>query len=222
LLLFFKKAGLILPRMEIHPPEHPIRTIRDFASHILTITCGIVIALSLEGLVAHQRDATLARQTRAAFIAELDDNLAKVKAVRAMADSNEAWLVDTIALAQARLSHGTANAPKPPGVRRFPAMGDAAWQTALATQALPLLTFPETRALAAAYSHQAVTNDLETRAREQWIALAAFDPTAITDAEAREALRQLRIALAYQGSLDGIQDQLMQEYEAAKQALTVQ
>ena len=41
--------------MDIHPP-HPIRSWKDFAIQLVTITAGILIALSLEGVRESIRD----------------------------------------------------------------------------------------------------------------------------------------------------------------------
>ncbi len=43
--------------MDIHGPQGPIQSVKHFFLHLLTITIGILIALSLEGIVewAHHR-----------------------------------------------------------------------------------------------------------------------------------------------------------------------
>jgi hypothetical protein len=40
--------------MEIHAPEGPVRSVKDFLVHLSMITLGIVIALSLEGALEHR------------------------------------------------------------------------------------------------------------------------------------------------------------------------
>jgi hypothetical protein len=57
--------------MEIHSPEHPIHSIKDFAIHIAVVTLGILIALGLDGLREHFRERRLVRETRANFQYEL-------------------------------------------------------------------------------------------------------------------------------------------------------
>lgn len=37
--------------MDIHPPHHPIRSVRDFLLQSFTVTCGIIIALRALGIV---------------------------------------------------------------------------------------------------------------------------------------------------------------------------
>ena len=51
--------------MEIHPPEKPIHTVRDFLLQLMTITAGILIALSLEGAIEWSQHRTLVSEVKA-------------------------------------------------------------------------------------------------------------------------------------------------------------
>ncbi len=57
--------------VDIHSPQGPVNSIRDFWVHIAIVTIGILIALSLEGLIETVRNRALVRETRANFQAEL-------------------------------------------------------------------------------------------------------------------------------------------------------
>ena len=50
--------------MEIHAPESPIHSIKDFLLHISVVTVGILIALGLEGLREAVHNRHLVRETR--------------------------------------------------------------------------------------------------------------------------------------------------------------
>ena len=72
--------------MDIHAPEKPIHTFKDFATHIAIVTVGILIALALEGVREHFHDAHLMRETREAFrdemqtsLTNMDDELPRVQ-----------------------------------------------------------------------------------------------------------------------------------------------
>ena len=41
--------------MDVHAPHEPINTWRDFALHLIIVTIGLLIALSLEALVEPAR-----------------------------------------------------------------------------------------------------------------------------------------------------------------------
>ena len=61
--------------MDIHAPEKPIHSLKEFATHIAVVTIGILIALALEGVREVIHDRTLVRETRENFRAELEADL---------------------------------------------------------------------------------------------------------------------------------------------------
>jgi hypothetical protein len=80
--------------MEIHSPEQPIHSVKDFAVHIAVVTLGILIALGLDGLREHFRERRLVHETRANFQYELGidhkyatDELKRVTAGRDQLDA---------------------------------------------------------------------------------------------------------------------------------------
>ncbi|HTZ71352.1 MAG TPA: hypothetical protein VMB71_11930 [Acetobacteraceae bacterium] len=206
--------------MDIHPPEHPIRSVRDFLLQIFTITCGIVIALALDGLVVNRRDASLVRTTRQDFAAEIADNMGKVQAIQGRMEADEDWIKQALAYGDARLKHQGNAAFTQIARREFITLRNAAWETALATQAMRLLHFDEARALATAYNQQAQLNEISAHAVDQWIGIAAFGNIPdLTDAEMRDAMRQLRVAYAYTISIAWLEREQINTYKAAEAAM---
>ena len=63
--------------MDIHPPSGPVHSFRDFCLHLLTVILGILIALSLEGLIEwrHHRSLAQLRQVRARHLRARQDPL---------------------------------------------------------------------------------------------------------------------------------------------------
>ena len=57
--------------MDIHPPEGPTNSLKDFAIHIVVVTIGILIALGLEGVREMVYAHTLVRETRENFRREI-------------------------------------------------------------------------------------------------------------------------------------------------------
>jgi hypothetical protein len=65
--------------MELHAPESPIHSFKDFAIHIAVVTCGILIALGLEGVREAVHNRTLVRETRENVRFEMNVNLKDCK-----------------------------------------------------------------------------------------------------------------------------------------------
>jgi hypothetical protein len=65
--------------MDIHPPHEPVRSVKDFLYHMLTIVLGILIALSLEGLVEWSRHRRLVHDTREFLTREVYASQARLK-----------------------------------------------------------------------------------------------------------------------------------------------
>ena len=61
--------------MEIHAPESPIHSAKDFLVHMGVITCGILIALGLEGIREVVHNHHLVRETRETIHVEMEENL---------------------------------------------------------------------------------------------------------------------------------------------------
>jgi hypothetical protein len=60
--------------MEIHAPEHPITGWKQTAKHLAIITAGVLIALTLEGLVAWIDHRVLVREAVANLAQEIRNN----------------------------------------------------------------------------------------------------------------------------------------------------
>jgi hypothetical protein len=50
--------------MDLHPPHQPIHTLKDFLLHLLTITVGLFIALTLEAAIESLHHRHLVRDAR--------------------------------------------------------------------------------------------------------------------------------------------------------------
>jgi hypothetical protein len=209
--------------LDIDPPEHPIRSFRDFAIQIFTVTCGIVIALALEALVASRHEARLLRETRQDFSAEIGDCIEKLRNVHGLVDRDAKWMQTTLDWGEARLKHQPGKAPDFLDGRSFTVLPVSAWTTAQATQVLPLMRFAELRALAKAYNGGVAFNELSNRAREQWVGMAKFaDLDSLPDDQVRAGLGELRVTLVYTLSLAAFEEKLIGQYQDAAKEVAKQ
>ena len=60
--------------MDVHPPHGPIRSLKDFILHLLTITIGLLIALALEAAVQSLHHRHMVTEARANLAREIVEN----------------------------------------------------------------------------------------------------------------------------------------------------
>ena len=101
--------------MEVHMPDHPLHSWRDFWVHLGTITVGLLIALGLEGIAVHLHHL----QQRSEILQNLEreghTNRAVVAGDLKELDKLEAWSKDSLAaLNGANLVDGYASVPLHP------------------------------------------------------------------------------------------------------------
>ena len=64
--------------IDVHPPTEPVHGWRDFLVHLITITIGLVIALSLEGCVEWQHHRHLVHEAEASLQGEIKTNAGNI------------------------------------------------------------------------------------------------------------------------------------------------
>jgi len=146
--------------MDIHPHAGPIRSIREYLVHLSMVVLGILIALGLE----QWREAS---HNRAVAQRALDDMLTEMRDNRAQVAKADAELKELLAFVQkgldlqkqaieARRTHSKAPAQPEREAHVFetPTLSTAAWDNALAMQALGRIDFEMERRLARIYSEQ--------------------------------------------------------------------
>jgi hypothetical protein len=206
--------------LEIDPPEKPIKSLKDFGIHIMTVTIGILIALGLDALVDAYRHHELIAHARADFRAEFTQNRNKLKLQETAEKAVKQELEGLIAYGTAKLEGKQATPPAIQPTRAFVVLPSTAWETATATQAFLYLPFAETREISAAYSRQQIFNAMEAHAEDQWFTLAGVgDPAQVGGTDLRPALEKITIAYAYLISLQVTEGQLMQDYDRALKAM---
>jgi hypothetical protein len=206
--------------LDVDPPEKPIKSLKDFAVHILTVTIGILIALGLDALVDAYRHHALIEHARADFSAEFMQNRTKLALEATASQAVKQEPEGLIAYGEAKLANQLVTPPTIQPTRGFVMPTSTAWETATATQAFLYLPFAETRGISAAYSRQQVYNTMEAHAEEQWFSLAGLgDPKAVAGADLKPALEKITIAYAYLVSLQVVRGQLLQDYDRALTAM---
>lgn len=139
--------------MDIHPP-HAIHSWKDFGLQLITITAGILIALSLEGVRESMHDRALVREARENIHREIADNKREVDGeIGAM--PNRAKKIDTALRFANELLKTKHTGVHEVGLElNFPTLRAASWQTAERTGALAHMDYAEVQKYADLYAFQ--------------------------------------------------------------------
>jgi hypothetical protein len=144
--------------MDVHAPHEPINTWRDFALHLIVVTIGLFIALSLEASVEHLHQRHLLHTAETNLRVELQDNRDLLVGDEHQLDRTEAELQQDIALLIARKSNPTVAEPLNFSWS-WNGMSDSAWTTARDSGALTLMPFDTAQAWSSIYGQQSAVND---------------------------------------------------------------
>lgn len=195
--------------MEIHPPEGPLRSLRDFLAHLLTITVGILIALSLEAMVESFHHRSLVKEARENLRAEISTGR---QDLRDSLDSAEALKgnIEAAITTLERLADGEMAGRKFQIGMRAASLDDTSWQTAQRTGAVSFMSYEEVKRYAGIYGLQAQYLAVQQKLVERILETDIRPGDAGVRAAAIAALR------ADQRSLDGLRQfgaALMQQYD---------
>jgi hypothetical protein len=140
--------------MEVHPPEHPIFTWKQFFIHMTTICLGLLIALgleqSVEALHRHHQRHQLEADLRSEGIHNLHIAIANLDSI----ESLDAWQAQQVEELDRASAEGRAPryVPRPPGYQSYRLPSEAAWTVAESSTTLNLLPRAEAEQFAHPYS----------------------------------------------------------------------
>lgn len=195
--------------MDIHAPESPISSFKDFALHIAIVTCGILIALGLEGIREAVHNRHLVRETRENVRSEMEVNdehgKDELPRVASYSDSLKLLIKDLPSLA--------TQDPKQVSTRLAAIQNPGyfflsnSWQSALSTGALELMSTDEVNAYGGAAEVIKIYTNLqkeaeteETRSKAFFIAHPRLTPDQLEEGTERLLLfSRAEEALAFVG-----------------------
>ncbi len=145
--------------MDVHPPHQPIHTWRDFFIHLITITIGLFIALSLEAAVEWLHHRHLVHIARSSIRHEMEENRKTLAADLTSVQQDEARIVNDIKLLVtlrdgAKLEHASLEYHID-----WSSLSDAAWRTAQSTGALNYTDYASAQAWSDVYLQQQFVSD---------------------------------------------------------------
>lgn len=162
--------------LDVHPPHESIHGWRDFLLHLLTITIGLLIALSLEGCVEWRHHRHLVHEAESSLYEEIKSNADDLKETAADIHKQQAVLKqDGIVLRQI-IRDGKP--PKNSSMEvnfHIHTFADVSWKTAQSTGALGYMSYPDAQKYSDIYTTQQELNIAENQAaRDAILSLAPF------------------------------------------------
>jgi len=181
--------------VDIHAPHGGIHSWKDFWLHLVTITAGVLVALSLEGVRESLRDRALVREARANIRRELADNLKELDGeLRGMPAANE-HLDTALKFADEMLATGHSAIQKLELNVSNATLRTASWQTADRTGALAHMDYGDVQKYADTYAMQelyAVTQrGLVQQLASALAIISAGDPTRAARADVEQFRHQV-------------------------------
>lgn len=206
-----------VPVIDVHPPHEPLHGWRDFFVHLFTITIGLLIALSLEGLVEWQHHRHLVHEAEASLRTEIQGNAKSLPdAIAGLHKYQDQLKHDVTVLKYVMKNHKMPEHDHMEIGFNITSFDDVSWKTAQATTALSYMPYKQAQEYADIYITQSELFVSEQQAaRDAIVSLGPFLNTAEGDpdptAEQAEAMKekietlqgQLLLVDSLMKSLDG-------------------
>jgi len=163
------------PVLDVHPPHEPIHGWRDFLLHLFTITIGLLIALSLEGLVEWQHHRHLVHEAEANLATEIRGNANEVQSALADVRKQQDALAQDVVVLKRMLKNPRDSKGGITIGSRIQILDDVSWKTAQSTGALAYMPYADAKEYAGIYDAQnEVFRSEEQAGRDAILALAPF------------------------------------------------
>lgn len=204
--------------MEIHAPEKPIHSFREFLIQLLTVTVGILIALSLEGLLEWRHHRELAHEARTNIVSELRDNQRELAGSLAEVDKNLAGHKNALQFIRDMLGSGKSDLHEFRLTANLAQLNDASWRTAQSVGALSFLPYREVKDYATVYDLQSNYLRLQTETLDAVVVgnatfVEGDDPHKLPRAELEKAQANVRSSMAQITSQAQIGKALLASYD---------
>lgn len=161
--------------MHIHLPKGNLGSLRGFLLELFTITCGILIAISLESAVESIHHHHLLREARDNIRSELRDDLRSIDSATKEIPRELEMLQKVVALCMQERSHrGSVDLRKVIninlGLTDF-IISSNSWSTAQSIGAVSLMDYEEIKKYTSVYETQTMTTSLGQQTLEKWLQL---------------------------------------------------
>lgn len=197
--------------LDVHAPHGRIEGWKDFLTHLLTISVGLLIAVGIEGCVELHREHKLVQEARATMREEIQHNSGQMKEALGNLDKQAATIQKNMEfLTRIQENPKDKEAQKASISADFSIVGlrDTAWKTAQTTGALSFMPYAESQRYSDVYGSQQEFLDQQNKILEdeaQFLGLVAktnFGHKDVTSEQASLALERFGVWRAHLGYLD--------------------
>jgi hypothetical protein len=193
--------------IDIHAPEQGIHGVRDFFMHLLTITVGLFIALSLENAAEAIHHRHQRREAESQIREEVQNNLTKLHDGAADVLAERTGMMKVLQTLEARAQGQQLGALQESEFTFHEGpLEDSAWLTASSTGVLSYMDYAEVEGFSAAYKEQTLLEGMEQQALDDYLELmpileGAAKKGEVSIDDAKDALPYVRKIVAH---LDGM------------------
>ncbi len=201
---------------EVHAPEHPFHSLKEFLFHILTISMGVIVALGADAAVEHIQHRELVEETKAAFQSQIVDNRQAILAHNKAAAEADASLGRALLLVDTDFTGAKQSLRQAP--HEFLDLDTGSWEPAVATGAFNYMKVGTVRKYSQIHKDELELNQLSHESEDLWLQMAEFNEEASeTDqADLRSVKKLLRKAAIYSKWIGIREKELLKLYDEAE------
>jgi hypothetical protein len=202
--------------MEVHGPDSPLHTWKDFALHLATVTIGILIALSLEQATEWYHHKAIVREAKSNIVNELRDNKNGLDKALPNMETNLKEQEHVLQVVTDLLAHKKLAESSLQLAVSGPTLRATSWRAAEAIGALSFMEYPQLKKYAEVYEVQAEYMRMQERALDTVVTatnhfrVKDFDKQ--NDRDLDEARKQILASLSAAQVQKDIARQLSEEY----------
>jgi hypothetical protein len=161
---------------EVHAPEHPFTSLKQFLFHILTISMGVLVALAADAGVERIHRHELIEETKGAFASQIVDNRKAIAEYNKASSESAASLGRAIQLVDTNFMAAKENLRAAP--HEFLDLDTGSWEPAVATGALNYMKIGQVREYSQIHETELELNKLSHENEDVWLQMAEFNEQA--------------------------------------------
>ena len=201
---------------EVHAPEHPFTSLKQFLFHILTISMGVLVALAADAGVERIHRHELIEETKGAFASQIEDNRKAVAEYNKASGESAASLGRAIQVVDTDFTAAKENLRTAP--HDFLDLDTGSWEPAVATGALNYMKIGQVRTYSQIHETELELNKLSHENEDVWLQMAEFNEQAseADKSDIKDIKKLMRKAEIYAKWIGHREQELLSLYDQAE------